>query len=167
MAGCLAAVISILTASAGGLAALLMALPGAFELLRYVGAAYLLYLGIQAWRSNVAPVDVSEDTLRANESAGRLFRGGFIIGISNPKLLLFAAAFLPQFVSPYAPQAPQFATLVTTFAAIELFWYLIYGTAGGSLSRQLQKPSLKRVFNRVTGAIFVGFGLMLLQARPA
>jgi len=167
MAGCLLAVVAVLTASAGGLTALLMALPGAFEVLRYAGAAYLLYLGVQAWRANVAPVDVSEDTLRASESAGRLFRGGFMIGISNPKLLLFAAAFLPQFVSRGAPQAPQFAILVVTFAGIELFWYLVYGTAGGSLSRQLRKPSLKRIFNRVTGVIFIGFGVLLLETRPA
>lgn len=167
MAGCLVALVLILSASAGGLTALLMALPGAFEVLRYLGAAYLLYLGIQAWRADVAPLDVGEDTLRTAQSATNLFRCGFIIGVSNPKLLLFAAAFLPQFVNQKASQAPQFAVLVLTFAAIEMFWYLVYGVTGGSLSRQLRKPSLKRTFNRLTGAIFVGFGALLLRARPA
>jgi threonine/homoserine/homoserine lactone efflux protein len=167
MAGCLVALVLILSASAGGLTALLMALPGAFEVLRYLGAAYLLYLGIQAWRADVAPIDVGEDTLRTTQSTMNLFRRGFIIGVSNPKLLLFAAAFLPQFVNQQASQAPQFAVLVLTFAAIEMFWYLVYGVAGGSLSRQLRKPSLKRTFNRLTGAIFVGFGALLLRARPA
>jgi threonine/homoserine/homoserine lactone efflux protein len=167
MAGCLVALVLILSASAGGLTALLMALPGAFEVLRYLGAAYLLYLGIQAWRADVAPLDVGEDTLRTTQSAMNLFRGGFIIGVSNPKLLLFAAAFLPQFVNQQAPQAPQFAVLVLTFAAIEMFWYLAYALAGGSLSRQLRKPPLKRTFNRLTGAIFLGFGALLLRARPA
>ncbi|MHB9878211.1 LysE family translocator [Pacificimonas sp. ICDLI1SI03] len=167
MAGCLAAVVLILVASAGGLTALLMALPGAFEILRYAGAAYLLFLGVQAWRADVAPLDVAEDTLKSHEPLGKLFRGGFIIGISNPKLLLFATAFLPQFVSPDAPQLPQFAVLVVTFSLIEMLWYLIYGVAGGSLSRQLRKPRLKRAFNRATGTIFMGFGAMLLRARPA
>jgi threonine/homoserine/homoserine lactone efflux protein len=167
MAGCLVALVLILAASAGGLAALLMALPGAFEVLRYLGAAYLIYLGVQAWRAEVAPLDVREDTLTSRQAPGKLFRGGFIISISNPKLLLFATAFLPQFVSPDAPKVPQFAILVVTFAAVEMLWYLIYGLAGGSLSRQLRQPRLKRVFNRVTGAIFVGFGAMLLRARPA
>jgi threonine/homoserine/homoserine lactone efflux protein len=110
---------------------------------------------------------VGEDTLKSREDPGKLFRGGFVIGISNPKLLLFATAFLPQFVSAEAPQVPQFAILVATFAAVEMLWYLIYGLAGGSLSRQLRQPRLKRAFNRVTGAIFVGFGAMLLRARPA
>lgn len=167
MAGCLAALVLVLSASAGGLTALLMALPGAFEVLRYLGAAYLLYLGIQAWRADVAPLDVGEDTLRTTQTAASLFRRGFMISVSNPKLLLFAAAFFPQFVDAGQPQAPQFAILVVTFAAIEMFWYLVYGLAGGSLSRQLRKPRLKRAFNRVTGAIFVGFGAMLLKTRPA
>lgn len=167
MAGCLVALVLVLSASAGGLAALLMALPGAFEALRYLGAAYLLYLGVQAWRADVAPLDVGKDTLRTTQSAASLFRRGFMISVSNPKLLLFAAAFLPQFVDAEKPQAPQFALLVLTFAVIEMFWYLVYGLAGGSLSRQLRKPGLKRVFNRVTGAIFVGFGAMLLKTRPA
>lgn len=167
MAGCLSALVLVLTASAGGLTALLMALPGAFEVLRYAGAAYLLYIGIQAWRADVAPIDVAEGTFARTESAAKLFRGGFIIGISNPKLLLFAAAFLPQFVNPQAPKPPQFAILVATFAAVEMLWYVIYGAAGGSLSRQLRKPSLKKAFNRMTGTIFIGFGAMLLKARPA
>lgn len=167
MAGCLVALVLVLSASAGGLTALLLALPGAFEVLRYGGVAYLLYLGVQAWRANIAPVDVAENNLAPNTSPAKLFRGGFLIGISNPKLLLFAAAFLPQFVSANAPKAPQFAILVLTFAAAELFWYAVYGLAGGSLSTQLRKPSLKRAFNRVTGTIFVGFGAMLLRVRPA
>ncbi|MBO9516510.1 MAG: LysE family translocator [Porphyrobacter sp.] len=166
MAGCMVALVLVLSASAGGLTALLMALPGVFELLRYAGAAYLLYLGVQAWRADVAPIDVGEDKLPSNTSAAKLFRGGFVIGISNPKLLLFAAAFLPQFVSANAPKAPQFAILVLTFAAAELFWYAVYGVAGGSLSRHLRKPALKHAFNKVTGTIFVGFGAMLLRVRP-
>lgn len=90
MAGCLAAVVLALTASAAGLAALLTAMPGAFTLLRWCGAAYLLYLGVKAWRSATAPLDVGAPNavLRAPSRAA-LFRGGFAIGISNPKLLLF------------------------------------------------------------------------------
>jgi len=167
MAGCLGALVLVLSASAGGLTALLTALPVALEVLRYCGAAYLLYLGVQAWRADLAPLDVGEDRLWATQSAAKLFRGGFIIGVSNPKLILFAAAFLPQFVDAGAPQAPQFTILVLTFAAVEMFWYLVYGIAGGSLSRQLRRPSLKRAFNRVTGTIFIAFGIMLLRSRPA
>ncbi|GAN60599.1 LysE family translocator [Acetobacter cibinongensis] len=167
MAGCLTALVTVLAASALGLTTLLMTLPGVFEILRYVGVAYLLYLGIKAWRSDVAALDVGEDKLSTSLPATTLFRGGFIIGISNPKLILFATAFLPQFVSPSAAQAPQFAILVASFAAVECFWYVIYAAGGRSLSHYLIRPSIKRVFNRITGAIFVGFAALLLRSRPA
>ena len=167
MAGCLAAVVTVLAASAAGLTTLLLAVPGAFEVLRYAGVAYLIYLGIKAWRSEASPIDVGSDTLPTAVSPGGLFRGGFAIGISNPKLILFAAAFLPQFVTLTQPQAPQFAILVLTFAAVECAWYGVYAFGGHSLSRYLSRPAIKRLFNRITGAIFVGFGLALLKVRPS
>lgn len=164
MAGCLTALCLVLIASAVGLTALLLAIPGLFEVLRYAGAAYLLYLGIRAWRAGV-PAEDAPHTLSRSISLPRLFRGGFTIGISNPKLLLFAAAFLPQFVNPALPKGPQFAILVLTFATVELFWYFVYALGGKSLSRYLVRPAVRRVFNRVTGCIFIGFGATLLRVR--
>lgn len=167
MAGCLMAVVSVLAASAAGLTTLLLALPGAFEALRYAGVAYLIYLGIKAWRSEVAPLDVSAGSLPPALSPAALFRGGFAIGISNPKLILFAAAFFPQFINPTQPQAQQFAVLVATFAVVESFWYTVYALGGRSLSRYLSRPAIKRLFNRLTGLIFVGFALALLRIKPS
>lgn len=167
MAGCLSAVVIVLAASAAGLTTLLLALPGAFEVIRYAGVAYLLYLGVKAWRADIAPLDVSEGALPPTLSRSAVFRGGFLIGISNPKLILFAVAFLPQFINPARPQVPQFATLVASFAVIEAFWYGVYALGGRSLSRYLAKPVVKRAFNRVAGAIFIGFGLALLRVKPA
>ncbi|MBC2664753.1 LysE family translocator [Novosphingobium flavum] len=168
MAGCLAAILTLLSASAAGLTTLLLALPGAFEVLRYVGAAYLCYLGYKAWRSDAAPLDLAGDDLpRSAISAAAVFRGGFAIAISNPKAILFAAAFLPQFIAPGAPKAPQFAILVATFAVIEALWYAIYAGCGRSLARWLTRPAIRRGFDRATGVIFVGFGLSLLKVKPA
>lgn len=167
MAGCLLALVGVLVASAAGLTALLLAVPGAFEVLRYTGVAYLIYLGIRAWRAEAAPIDVGEADLLPRISAAAVFRGGFAIGVSNPKLILFAAAFLPQFVDPGQPQAPQFAILVATFAAVETFWYGVYALGGRSLSRHMSRPAIKRAFDRITGVIFIGFGLALLRTKPA
>ena len=167
MAGCLLAIVVVLAASAVGLTTVLLAVPGLFDVLRYIGVAYLIFLGIKAWRSDAAPIDVGEGGFGTTLSVGAVFRGGFAIGISNPKLILFAAAFLPQFVNPAAPQPPQFAILVATFAVIETFWYAVYALGGRSLSRHLRRPALKRAFNRVTGGIFIGFGLALLRVRPS
>lgn len=167
MAGCMLAIALVLAASAAGLTALLKAIPGAFEVLRYLGVAYLVYLGIKSWRAEVSAEDPADADMARRNSPIALFRGGFTIAISNPKLLLFAAAFFPQFIDPAQPKAPQFAILVGTFTVIEMFWYCTYALAGGTLSAHLRRPSVKRLFNRVTGSIFVGFGAALLTSRAA
>ena len=169
MAGCLTALVLVLAASAAGVSALLAAWPRVFDALRYAGVAYLIFLGVKAWigagRGADAPIEVGGEPLPVTMSARRLFRGGFVIGISNPKLLLFAAAFLPQFVNRGTAQAPQFAILVATFAVVECVWYAIYALSGQTLARYLTRPALRRAFDRATGAIFIGFGLALLRVR--
>lgn len=104
MAGCLLAMLLVLAASAAGLSAVLRSSPMLFDVLRYLGVAYLAWLGIKAWRDSYrqAPVatDVDAAALPPVHGAWAVFRGGLLVGLSNPKLLLFAAAFLPQFVDP-------------------------------------------------------------------
>ena len=167
MAGCLTAVVSVLAASAAGLSTLLLAVPGAFTMLRYAGAAYLIYLGIKAWRAEAAPLDVGATELAPRQSRAALFRGGLAIGLSNPKLILFAAAFLPQFIDPARAKPPQFLVLVLSFAAVEAGWYAAYAIGGRSLARYLTRPTIRRGFDRLTGTIFIGFGLALLRVKPA
>lgn len=137
MAGCLTALVLALAISAAGLGAVLKASPMVFDVLRYAGVAYLVYLGIKAWRGGDAPIDVGSTTALVPSSRTVLFRDGFIIGISNPKLLLFASAFLPQFVDLTQPQLPQFVILVGTFAVMEMFWYGVYAAGGHGLAGYL------------------------------
>jgi threonine/homoserine/homoserine lactone efflux protein len=167
MAGCVSGLITLLTASAVGLTALFLALPGAFDVLRYAGTAYLVYLGFKAWRAPVEEDKGEEIITGPAMTTWKLWRVGYVISVSNPKAMLFAAAFLPQFINPAAPKAPQFAILVATFAVIDIIWYFTYAMGGRGLAAHLEKPALKRVFNRVTGAVFVGFGAILLKSRPA
>ena len=170
MAGCLTAMLVVLLASAAGVTALLLAMPGLFDALRYAGVAYLLYLGWRAW---IAPVSAG-DAVPVTD-AGRnpaltplhLFRAGFAVGISNPKLLLFAAAFFPQFIQPAAAKPPQFAILIVTFLVVEAFWYAVYGFGGQGLARWLARPAAQRGFNRFTAVLFWLFGAALLRVRPA
>lgn len=164
MAGCFSALVLMLLGSAGGMAAVLMTAPLVFEVLRYAGVAYLVYLGIRAWRSNEAAVEIGADQLAPPLSTAKMFQGGFLISISNPKAILFAAAFLPQFINQAAPKGPQVTLLVATFAVIEICWYIIYATGGLTLARYLTRPHMKRLFNRATGVLFIGFGLSLLMA---
>ena len=165
MAGCLTALVLMLSASALGLSAVLIASPRLFDGLRYAGVGYLVYLGVKAWRGGDAPLDVGTGPLAARGSPARLFRGGLVIGLSNPKSLLFATAFLPQFVDRAQPQGPQFAILIATFAALEMVWYAVYAGSGAKLVAHLDRPAAMRAFNRVTGGIFVAFGAALLGMR--
>lgn len=165
MAGCMSAIALVLALSAAGLSALLIAMPQLFDVMRYAGMAYLVYLGIKSWRGSDAPFDVGAGELPSQLSAAAMFKGGLLIGISNPKLILFAAAFLPQFIDPALPQGPQFAILVATFALVEMFWYGVYAIGGRRLASTLETPRMRRWFNRFTGAVFVGFGVALLKVR--
>jgi threonine/homoserine/homoserine lactone efflux protein len=167
MAGCLAALAVMLGGSAAGVSAFMLAVPAAFEALKYAGAAYLVFLGIQAWRAPVADIDPAAAPSR-RETASRWshVRGGFLCGISNPKLLVFAAAFFPQFIAPQAPWAPQFLVLVATFLAVEASTYLMLGLGARGLARFLARATWQRRLNRVSGAIFIAFGGLLLRYRP-
>lgn len=166
MAGCLLALVMMLTGSVAGLSAVLLAVPAAFDVLRYAGAAYLVYLGIQMWRAPDEPETPTADGSPRETSFLSVFRGGFLVGISNPKLLIFAAAFFPQFITPAAPWGPQFAILVATFVAVELFFYVVYALGGQRLAAHLLRGIWRRRFNRASGVIFIGFGAVLSRYRP-
>jgi threonine/homoserine/homoserine lactone efflux protein len=159
MAGCMTALLTMFTLSALGLGALLQAFPSVFGALRWAGAAYLVYLGIKTWRASVTGTPPQRVNTMA-ESKG-LYRGGILVAASNPKAILFAVSFFPQFIQADAPKALQFAILVGTFAVIEVGWYLVYATSGRGLAAYLQRDAVRTVFNRLTGGVFVGFaGLM-------
>jgi len=165
MSGCLLALLLMLIASVAGVSAFMLAVPAAFTALKYAGAAYLIFLGIQTWRAPVVAPETAAAP-RETESALTLFRGGFLCGISNPKLLVFAAAFFPQFIAPSAPWAPQFALLVATFLAVETFFYAIYALTSRRFAGRLMQATWQQRVNRVSGVIFMGFGGVLLRYRP-
>jgi threonine/homoserine/homoserine lactone efflux protein len=164
MAGCMSALLIMMCISAAGLGALLQASPALFDALRWVGAAYLVYLGVKSWRAPA--VDAVEGAPAAPAaSGGALFRRGFLVAASNPKAILFAAAFLPQFITLAAPRLPQFAILLATFALIEGGWYMAYAAGGRRIAVYLRRASVLRLFNRLTGGAFVGFGALTAALR--
>lgn len=170
MSGCLLSLTVLLVASVAGVSAFMLAVPLAFEILKYAGAAYLAFLGIQMWRApaTLEPPPPASARGMADRKVDRwsLLRGGFLVGISNPKLLVFAAAFFPQFIAPNAPWAPQFALLVGTFLAVEAFFYTLYAAGGRRFASHLLQGTWLRWFNRVSGTIFCGFGVVLLRYKP-
>lgn len=160
--GSLTGFMVLLALSLVGLGALLAASATAFQIVKWLGALYLIYLGIKTWRSNPEAVSANTGALSDTEIVRRsLFRKGFLVAISNPKILVFFAAFFPQFIIPSEPQLPQILVLASTFVLLELSWQLTYALGGGQLSRWLGRSEVARWFNRVTGGLFVGSGLLV------
>jgi threonine/homoserine/homoserine lactone efflux protein len=168
MAGCMTALIGMVSISAAGVGALLHNFPAVFDALRYLGAAYLAYLGYNLWRAGVptgeasAPVELAENPHR---SGGSYFWQGLAVAASNPKAIVFAAAFFPQFIQPELPALWQFGILLLTFTVIEVSWYLIYALSGHKLSQYLRQAHVLKNFNRITGGVFVGFAALMAASR--
>lgn len=166
MAGCMTALMAMMSISAAGLGALLQTFPSVFDTLRWIGAAYLAYLGLKSWRSPVSgdtPNSMPHEEPAARPAA--LYRQGMLVAASNPKAILFAAAFLPQFIHPTMPKLPQFGILLATFAVIEVSWYIVYATTGQRLAAYLRRATVLKMFNRLTGGAFIGFAAVMAAAR--
>ena len=168
MAGCMTALIGMVSISAAGVGALLNSFPAVFDALRYLGAAYLAYLGYKLWGAGVPTDDAPTSAAVSEEgqrSAGSFYRQGLAVAASNPKAIVFAAAFFQQFIQADRPAGLQFAVLLITFTVIEVSWYLIYALSGHKLSRFLQHDHVMKNFNRVTGGVFVGFAALMAASR--
>jgi threonine/homoserine/homoserine lactone efflux protein len=163
MAGLMSAVLLCLLASAAGLGALLKASPALYDVLRYAGVAYLVWLGIKAWRAPVGGGGAADPHTR--RSARALFATGLGTGLSNPKLIIFAAALFPQFLDMHRPFWIQLVILVASFVVIEGGWYCVYALGGRSLATWLAPANRQKLFNRATGVMFIGFGGALLGSR--
>ena len=166
MLGCMSALLAMMSISAAGLGALLQLFPAVFDALRLAGAAYLAYLGIKSWRAPVVEHAVEAAGLMApTVKRAAHFRQGMLVAASNPKAILFAVAFLPQFINPQQAQLPQFGILLLTFAIIEVSWYFVYALSGKRMAVYLERASVMKVFNRVTGGAFEGFAAMMATVR--
>lgn len=167
MAGCMTALLCMMSISAAGLGALLHTFPVVFDALRYMGAAYLAYLGYKLWVAGLPSTTAEKDPVRTlpERSGGSFYRQGLAVAASNPKAIVFAAAFFPQFIQPESPALMQFAILLCTFTVIEVSWYLIYALSGQKLSGYLQQAHVLKNFNRVTGGVFVGFAALMAASR--
>ena len=159
-AGALVASLGIMALSALGLGALLAASETAFTVLKFAGAAYLVSLGIRTFRSAAAPLVSS--TAPAQRS---FFLQGLLVGASNPKALLFFAAFFPQFIQPQAPLAPQFALLALTFVAGDGLMLTACAIGVGRLAPWLRRADVVRAVNRACGGLFTLLGGLLLLTR--
>ena len=163
VAGSVSAVLCVMLLSALGLGALLSASEAAFTAAKVVGAAYLIWLGVKTFRSEGVVLDTAAAPKAASEQS--FFLRGFLIGASNPKALLFFAAFFPQFLNPALPFAPQFVILALTFVAFEFTVLTLYALGVSRIAPLLRASGPIRWVNRLCGGLFTLMGGLLLLTR--
>ncbi len=135
-----------------GLGTLLLAYTELYLALKWLGIAYLLWLGLSLWRK---PAVTPETGRRERQSAGSLVRRGFAISMSNPKAILSYMAAFPQFLDAGAPLAPQLAVIVPTAITIVILVYSGYTLAGAGLAKVLTTAARQRLFNRAAGSFYL------------
>lgn len=164
-AGGVSASICLLCASALGMGALLTS-EQLFSLLKLAGALYLFYLAWQSWRaSRHSASAIAGSPAQAKPEWHLMFAKAFGLGASNPKDLLFFAAFLPQFISPALPISGQLAIMVATWAVVDLLCKLLYGLGAQKAAAQLRSGRGQCWFNRLSAALFGSAGAASLLGR--
>ena len=149
--------VAVIALSMFGIGALLKASLVWLTVMKWVGGAYLVWLGIQVWRS--PPIGLDAQAAFEPRNGGSLFRQGALSALTNPKGILFFAAFLPQFIDPARSLVVQFAIMAGTFALIEIGTELFIASMAHRVSPWLRRVG--RRFNQACGGVFVAIGIAL------
>ncbi|MEH6907561.1 LysE family translocator [Neobacillus drentensis] len=147
-----------------GLSAIIMESALLFSVLKYVGAVYLLYLGIKALWSlkkngeTAASVEVNTKKQLKNTSC---FKQGFFTNLLNPKVAVFFLTFLPQFVESGSNTFFPFLIMGITYILLTAVWFLLYVSFINRISAFMKRPKTKKIIEGITGTILIGFGIKL------
>ena len=145
-----------------GLGTILKASELVFNVIKYAGAAYLIYLGFKmifqksfdlgAMQNQIVPTHVS---------SGKIFLQALGVAMSNPKAIVFLTALFPQFININAALIPQFSMLIATLMIFSFSFLMFYALLAHSVKNWLAKPNRIKTVNRTSGSIFIGFGILL------
>ncbi len=153
-----------MSASLAGLGALVLASATLFTVLKWVGAVYLLYLGIKLFRSaGYATLGATEQMQEA--SAARVFGHSAAVTALNPKSIVFFIAFVPQFISVDAPLMPQFAILIATFVGLAGLNALAYALLADQLRTRIARPAVLQGLTRAGGVALMAMGAATAAVR--
>jgi threonine/homoserine/homoserine lactone efflux protein len=130
-----------------------------FEVMRWIGAAYLIWLGIQSWRTAGQPAQAAPPRHRVHISRG------FLVAITNPKTIAFFTAFLPQFVDPMLPASWQLFVMCTVSVVLAGVTDAAWAVAAGLGRAWFMKPRHNALLGRLSGVVLIGGGLWLSLAR--
>lgn len=167
MVGAVLSDVVLISAVAVGLGALLASSEFWFSVVKWVGVAYLAYLGVRLLRSKGVLTIPSEGSNAQSASAKAIFLRSFFVAVTNPKGYLFFSAFLPQFIAPSEPQLPQYAALAITFAAIDFSVMLAYAAAGAQAIRFLRAKGVLWLDRICGGALLALAASLALYRRNA
>lgn len=166
MAGAVLSDFVLIGAVAVGLGALLAASEFWFSVVKWVGVAYLAWLGVRLLRSK-GSLEVSDETAAPAAAPRAIFLRSFLVAVTNPKGYLFFSAFLPQFIVPGEPQLPQYLALGLTFAAIDFVVMLGYASAGAKAIRLLRAKGVLWLDRICGGALLALAGSLAFYRRSA
>jgi homoserine/homoserine lactone efflux protein len=155
--GLQAAILAHLAIVAVGFGALLAASETGFSVVKSIGAAYLIWLGIQKWRSPPLPVDAEHLPVRRRG----LFLQGLLVNLTNPKAIIFIGALVPQFIDPGQSLLEQYLLIAATLCLTDIIVMSAYALAAGRLGRWLHDPKAIRLQNRAFGGLFISAGTFL------
>ena len=136
----------------------------AFEVLKWAGAAYLIWLGIQQWR---AAGSIDLHTLSRTQTRGHLFKRAVFVNLTNPKSIVFLAALFPQFIVPHQPQVMQYVVLGATTIIVDIIVMIGYATLAQRIAAWIKGPKQMKALNKVFGSLFMLVGALLASARHA
>lgn len=136
----------------------------AFEILKWAGAAYLIWLGIQQWRAAGA---IDLNAVAQSQPRSRLFKRAVFVNLTNPKSIVFLAALFPQFIAPHQPQAIQYLILGVTTVVVDIVVMIGYATLATRIALWIKGPRQMKALNRLFGSLFMLVGALLAAARQA
>ena len=134
-----------------------------FTILKYVGAAYLIWLGVQLWRIDPKLLELQEAS--GSNARSEMFRNSFIVTALNPKSIVFFVAFVPQFIDPSKAALPQFVILEVTFLVLAAANVAAWAILAGHLRSRFRRPAAMRAANRIGASFLIGAGLLTAVVR--
>ncbi|MFJ9990744.1 LysE family transporter [Pseudomonas putida] len=151
---------------AAGVGAILAASATAFQIIKWFGVAYLVYLAYRQWRA--LPMDMSEESAvrPIGKPLSLVFRG-FLVNVSNPKALVFMLAVLPQFIDPHQPLLPQYLAITATMISVDMLVMAGYTGLASRVLRLLRTPKQQKRLNRTFAGLFIGAATFLATLRRA
>ncbi|HTF95548.1 MAG TPA: LysE family translocator [Cellvibrio sp.] len=152
------AILVVATISATSLGVILVSSVIAFTIIKLIGAAYLIYLGVKMWRTKNRAITRE---IRQEGSFLKCFAEGFLVSISNPKAVIFFISIFPQFIDLSQPYRPQFILLAVTFSALVIVIHTTYAFFSSFAKSKLSSGKASSILNKVSGGVFVGFGVGL------